>query len=545
MLCATCKKLLEPFFKYCPYCGVEVLNESKRKKYWGRASVVIACGMLLFFLLAAFTSDDLLKTVEEQLSALNNDRITEAYYQYASDDYKENISLIAFKEMVTAFPVLTKNKNIEVIDKYENDQVASVRVMLTSLYNESIPVEYQLVRDDEGWKIDDMLLQVPSQAGASQKGKISWLTPIDQQLQALRQNNFQAAYDATSTEFKSATSLEEFTQFVSSHPLFTAHREISIKNQSIQEQEADILLLLNPGPDQVAVHYLLKQENDQWKIWAMSVISEFTAETQALLKDTNAMIEPVRAQLEKVKEGETSKAYYQFTSKEFRDRTSLDQFKEVVTNFPPLLNWQEIEFKDPIVVDKTTALVEVILHSEGEDAGLEFTLGIENDKWKVWAVRVTDRSAPKYTQQPTVPTTPIPETPRTPIPEPPRNIPAVENEGNSSVTSFRFAKVEVGTGLDLKGNVVNPSDDIKSPFGDLYVNLYVQNGVKRAKVEMFLEHEESHSALPKVSTTLQQDGDSKLSFSFSPPPQGWPKGKYRIVATSTTGDSREFKFKIE
>jgi hypothetical protein len=103
----------------------------------------------------------------------------------------------------------------------------------------------------------------------------------------------------------------------------------------------------------------------------------------------------------------------------------------------------------------------------------------------------------------------------------------------------------VGTSLNLKGEIENPSIVLKSPQGSIYVNIYVRNGAAGTKVNVSLEHLDSHSMLPEVSTTLQQDGDLILSFAFEAPNQGWPVGNYLIEVTSSIGLQRQYTFVVQ
>lgn len=365
-------------------------------------------------------------------------------------------------------------------------------------------------------------------AGAS----IDWLLPIDLQLRAFRQKDIETAYNETvSKEFKAATTLEEFIKFAEKYPILFSHHSISVKSQSFKNKEAEITILLNPESDAIPVRYLLVNEDGKWKVWSMNITPTYSEAVNQLLSDFSSMRKPVEGQLQALKNGEIPKAYHEFVAKTFKESTSQDAFRKFLNAFPVMTRYAAAEFKEP-VIDKTTALIEVNLYDQFGTTIIEYTLGIENNQWKIWGIRVLE------------------QTPEHAMAQEGEGI--KEDEGKSevsqkeqSVSSLKFDRVEVGTGLDLLGQIADPVTALKSPHGDIFVNVFVKNGIARVKVNVLLVHVESHSTLPEVSTTLQQEGDAMLSFSFTPPPSGWPKGNYEIKVNSSTGVSHIFTFAIE
>ncbi|MBA3957261.1 MAG: DUF4864 domain-containing protein [Parachlamydiaceae bacterium] len=368
----------------------------------------------------------------------------------------------------------------------------------------------------------------------TQGPSVDWLRPIDTQLRHLRNREIDKAYqDAASSEFKSVTTEEDFTKFINRYPIFFSHTSMTVETKAVQSDEAEITVLLNPEKEAVPVNYLLKREPSGWKIWSMNVAPTFSEKADGLLKDPMTLRVPVEGLFEALHNKDVSKAYREYTSQAFREATPIDGFRKFLQNFPAISDFDEKEYRDASI-EKTTGKLEVGLFDPKGTTIVEYTLGIEEDQWKIWGIRIVDQNPQRATVKKRGTSKEEEEDQAIPVSTP-----------EASVSTMMFPKVEVGTGLNLKGEIADPSAVLKSPHGEIYVNLYVVTGNAHVRVNVHLEHVDSHSRMPAVSTTLQQDGDSVLSFSFSSPPQGWPKGRYQIKVSTSTGLERTFTFSIE
>lgn len=414
----------------------------------------------------------------------------------------------------------------------------------------------EVASDEENWRNSNLLVAVnnPSQGTTSPFGagvessstSISWLLPIDIQLRALRSKDLNKAYtDPTAKDFQEATPFEDFKKFIDHFPLFFTHNDISVKAQTVQENQADITIILNPEKEAIAVRYLLKKENGNWKIWSMNVAEQFSETVSALLKDPKLIREPVEGQLQALRDREINKAYYDYSSHPFQEVTTIDTFRKFLSEYPIITQYEAIEFKEPML-EKTTGILEVMLHNKYGVTNIEYTLGIEDNKWKIWGIQIlppgqqgqtpTKDAAPTEQEGEISAPTPTPAT----IHATPVNVP--NKEGDAGIS---FDKAEVGTEIDVQGKILNPASVFKNPTGNIILNLFIHNGLAKQKINVTLLNLESNSTLPMLSTTLQQDGDTILSFSFEPPEKGWPKGHYKVIAATANGLSREFEFTVE
>jgi hypothetical protein len=361
------------------------------------------------------------------------------------------------------------------------------------------------------------------------QARLALISPIDVQLRYLREKNIQSAYEETTKAFKVATSLDGFEKFVENYPILIKHQDIEIKSSNEQGNRAEVTVVLNPQQENVTVQYQLAKEEGQWKIWSLSIVTPYTTTVSSLLSNPSSMLKPIEGQLQALREGDFVKAYYNYTTKEFQSSSSLEAFQKFMDTFANLKKYEAVEFKAPSL-EQGTGRVEIDFHNKGYVLSVEYTLGIEDDQWKIWHMRVLKQETSAEGEKKE---------------ELPQGFPSGEEKGNPVFHPMQFVKYELGTQVDAEGAITAPLIPNEIPKGDIYINIYIKQGTIGDRIELHLKHVESQSSLPSISTSLQQEGNSVVSFAFSPPAVGWPKGHYQLEAISNSGVSRNFSFTLE
>lgn len=368
--------------------------------------------------------------------------------------------------------------------------------------------------------------------------------PIEAQLRAFREGDIEQAYSETlSKEFKEAVSLEDFVIYVKKYPILFKHTEVEIKKPEISGEKIVLRVILNPDQEAVPVDYTLSNEDGRWKIWNMSITQSYWGAAEKLIKDLSTMRKPVENQLKSIRNHEVEKAYYDNVSKAFQEKTSVDNFRKIVENFPILSQYTSMEFNEPMF-SKGTGELQVVLKGPRGSAIIEYTLGIENDQWKIWSVKIVKQSGLPKESSPKSPDI-IP--PSIPVEPPLENSKGKEEASSEAPVSapLDFVKMDIGTRVTPQGEIANPSNVLEIVQEEIHVRLFIAHGTKGTKVEVLLEHLENQSGVPAISTTLQQDGDAVLTFVFLPPSAGWPLGHFEITATASTGAKKVFPFTIK
>lgn len=399
---------------------------------------------------------------------------------------------------------------------------------------------------------------IQSQVNPSIRGYLEVLTPIDIQLRAFREKDIRKAYEEPSSEaFKKNTPFETFAHYVEMYPALVNHEQISLEDQGEQGDKAVVNLVLDADKSNVTLQYLLIKEQGVWKIWSMEITTGYLRPVNELIHDPSTLNKPVEEFFNLLREGNLPKAYFGYTSKEFQTETSLEAFRKFFNDYEGFLKYESLSLEHP-VIDNGTGKLEVVLHGYNLTTTLDVTLGIVGSQWKIWAINVL-KQKPKEQLKPQEQTQskePIQSKEQTQPQEQPSRPADTFSTGTSSHSSAQsdfmnapvssgplvFSKIELGNRVDEKGAIIDPQSTLSAPHSDLYIELYVLNGHQGDKIDVRLKHYDTQSELPTISTTLQQNGNSVISFSFSPPAVGWPKGSYQLEAESATGAKKVFTF---
>lgn len=108
----------------------------------------------------------------------------------------------------------------------------------------------------------------------------SWADVIDDQLKTLRANDIAKAYtDYTSKEFQKATSLEQFKEFIDTHPFFIHNQSVFFPKR-INKENMRIMrgYLVSDDHTQIHIQYRLVKEGDSWKIQQIKLLKQKVAD---------------------------------------------------------------------------------------------------------------------------------------------------------------------------------------------------------------------------------------------------------------------------
>lgn len=108
----------------------------------------------------------------------------------------------------------------------------------------------------------------------------------------------------------------------------------------------------------------------------------------------------------------------------------------------------------------------------------------------------------------------------------------------------KIDKILVGTDVDDKGRISAAKSVLSSKSEAIFVNVFLNTPVKGEKVELYLTHVESGKEALPLSTSLREEGESMVSFSYVAPLGGWPKGEYQVEARLDS-QSKSFRFTVD
>src|ERR1043166_7835121 len=98
---------------------------------------------------------------------------------------------------------------------------------------------------------------------------------------------------------------------------------------------------------------------------------------------------------------------------------------------------------------------------------------------------------------------------------------------NFSATTANISNVKIG-----KDRNVNQETTTFADSDPIYVVATISNAPGKVKVkgQMIVDSAEGLTAgpFPGLEKTLDLEGSGTATYSFTPPPSGWPKGKYKV-----------------
>lgn len=359
---------------------------------------------------------------------------------------------------------------------------------------------------------------------------------VKEQLKEIKEGKLSEAYhNYTSKAFQSATSLESFTEFMKTYPGLANSNSVRFVDRKESDNTGELRALVETNDGiEVPVHYKLVYEGDKWRILNIKVErpsqnqpdEKATAPKQppkvAAVKkesvfDSKPIEKAINDQMSAIRTGNFKQAYDDYTSKDFKKFTPFSEFETFLKTQPGFFDNSTVDIGD-LSIDNNIVSFYVNLGSQnGKETKVEYDLVYEDNAWKVVHLDMIE------------------------------NRPVVNNNSGTApgTSQIKFEKFVVGTSIDKEGLVVSPDDHIHPNSGEIYLNVHTSNAKKGTKVEVVFEHVDSGSKVNPVYIDIPEDGESILSFSFSPPKEGWPEGDYRFLVTASTGDLSSFDFKIK
>lgn len=348
---------------------------------------------------------------------------------------------------------------------------------------------------------------------------------VDNQLEALRKDDISKAYFAyTSKDFQSATSVDQFRNFVHAYPVFLNNKSAHFTQRAMENNIGTLKGNLT-STDNVTtpIEYKLIKENDKWKILSVRLLKPGTIQNAKEADHVEDLIVLVKVQLKDIQDKKFPEAYQNFSSKEFKEATSEKAFEEFIKRYPILFHHHVISFHKPTIRNGIGTL-SVILQSEELAAYLKYYLIYEDQKWKIWSMRVLSPSEEEEKKG--------------------KGKKSAAVAAKVAVNPMSFGSIILGEHVDEHGQIKLAATKFKSTLNDLYVNIEVKNGLKGSMVFLSLQHLDSGSSIP-AKAEIEENGDSMLMSIFTPPSTGWPKGDYKLIVTTSSGLNQVVDFTID
>lgn len=104
---------------------------------------------------------------------------------------------------------------------------------------------------------------------------------------------------------------------------------------------------------------------------------------------TESLVDVADKQLEALRRGDIDEAYKEYTSKAFRQVTSLEQFQQYVAKHPILMNYHSVLFNQRTIKDQLSILRGRLTNVDHSSNPIEYRLIKEEGKWKVLSLKLS------------------------------------------------------------------------------------------------------------------------------------------------------------
>ncbi len=349
---------------------------------------------------------------------------------------------------------------------------------------------------------------------------------VDHQLEDLRKQDISKAYyNYTSKDFRAATSLDQFRNFVEAYPVFFNNQSAHFSQRSMEHNigtlKGHITSLEHVN---TPIEYKLIKDDGKWKILSIRLLKPAHIQNAKEADHAEDLIEVAKIQLKDIQDQKISEAYQNFSSNEFKEATSEEAFHEFIKRYPILNHHHVVSFHKPTIRNGVGTL-SVILQSDQIAAYVKYYLIFEDHAWKIWSMRILSPSEGEEEKNKEL---------------------KQENASleKSAQEPMGFGSITLGDHVNEQGQIKNPTKTFKSDLKDLYVDIEIKNGRKNSMVFLNLKHAESGSTIP-AKAAIEENGDTMLLSVFSPPASGWPKGSYTLTVTTSSNLSSSIDFDIE
>lgn len=423
MFCSNCGTALKPNETFCPKCGKQIAEKEptspeirenvpseSEKRIKKRIRLVFLALVLLVtgFLVYRFVEQQApVRVIKSQLAAIQSQKLDEAY-GYTSKTFQKQMGVEQFRHFLEEHPVLLYGKSLKVEGSAIGDVDSIVHGKFEAM-DEEVPVIYRLDKEQGEWKIGAIEISKSTrqkneenkEAISKEESVVQKLIPnpapsdeaqamnvVEDLLKLVRSGEIEKAYkDYLSKEFHIEMPYEKFTEFLSKYKELRDNEALEIGSVKIEKDQAIIQTFLSfkGKEEKIPLEVRLVKEDGDWRVWSLRLT--LPLESLGEHPDFSKMLATIELQIKALKEGLIKTAYEEYTSKRFRDVTSLTEFEEFVRKFPALTQYQTIEFKERSVQNDSGKVFALFKDQHGVTE-VEFLLGLENNVWKIWTIEV-------------------------------------------------------------------------------------------------------------------------------------------------------------
>lgn len=390
-ICPFCNAPLEQEGKFCPHCGKERLSGQEKKSRFGiYVTLALLLAALFLFFFSGFEGTSAESVVKDQLKAIQENKLTEAYYAYTSKEFQAATSLDEFKKFIKGFPLFTEKDESDLETLAPQGKLKVVKGVLKKNHLRPLTVHYQLIDEDGSLKILNLKV-IPAtneEDDLLRKQYKEVLVPLEAIIGKIKSGSIDEVYNTFSPGFREVTTLPQFKLFLDHFQILTQFESYDLLDVVKNGDAAIVKLEMRSKKLLGVVDYTLVKEGEEWRLRGIQVISQ--QHTPDAVPDFNEelLVTPIREHLKQIKEGNLNDAYEKGTSKAFKESTSKAQYLEFMKSFPIFKNHTAEDFYN-LTFNNNVGIYNLRLKGpDGKDEEVEFSLIKEDGIWKILQIQI-------------------------------------------------------------------------------------------------------------------------------------------------------------
>lgn len=396
MFCKHCGAEKTEETNVCTQCGQAysppiALPKKRNRLPWILTGLLSLLGVVYLFWAGREIPTDV---ISEQLQAVREGKLTEAYYEYSSKDFQKTVPLDVFKKYIKGNAILESNQAFVIEDEGLLGDTKTVRGYVVAEDGSSFEAVYKLIFEDNKWKIFSISPVLRGEVEKATQTSVTkqMIDPVVVFLSTLQKPEFPQIFQSKfSKHFIQNTSYEQFLKFKEKNSILNKFSDYEITEHGLNRGRGEVTIMLNPQSDEIPFAFTVVKEDGVWKIFRIALGS---ANEEAGLKSTELfeteLIPFVKQSADLLKRGKVEELYQDKTAREFRSEVDAHLFGEFVKEYPVLSNYTELTIKDKGEIGDL-AWVDLQFTQGTMHEVVEFTLGKDDGEWKIWGIRMNEK----------------------------------------------------------------------------------------------------------------------------------------------------------
>ena len=237
---------------------------------------------------------------------------------------------------------------------------------------------------------------------------------------------------------------------------------------------------------------------------------------------TSGPVKVVEEQLVYLRSGDLDAAYG-LTSGDFQKMTSLARFRQFVADYPSLAQNHQANFTSRKVENGIGYIEGSLTAVDGARTPVQYQLVKENSEWKILYIEMAPTGLESAPAAPAV---------KQPV-----------SRETAPAGNMVMERVEVGTSRAPNGSIIDATTRLPEGTGEIKVSAYVSR-VRKGQQVSAVWYFSGEKITDPVVNIMDEDGDFISQFSISPPSNGWPSGRYKIVLFIDGQESEGIEYTI-